>query len=311
MNFHPASLLFPMMSDAELNELAADIKKNGLIEPVVLYHGEVLDGRNRLKACELAGIEPKFTETNGDVPSPTLYALSKNMHRRHLSTSQKAAVAAKTVPLLAEEAKLRQISALKRGSESPLTPIGVNGARADELAARSVGVGHRTVTRAVSVMKESPEEFERVLRGEITVNAAANEQEKRHRREGREPQKHGGQVPKTVDTPRGHQLAQADKRRMVDGLATLGGMCAGMEALKIDMIVAVCSVEEINTWATKAETHARELRKFAAKLRGAKNGESTSLQESEGQGRLAADSSLRATRAEQVSRKEAAREARP
>lgn len=75
MNFHPASLLFPMMSDSELNELAEDIKKSGQIEPVVLYHGEVLDGRNRLKACELAGLEPKFTEANGDVPSPTLYAL--------------------------------------------------------------------------------------------------------------------------------------------------------------------------------------------------------------------------------------------
>lgn len=270
MNFHPASLLFPMMSDSELNELAEDIKKSGQIEPVVLYHGEVLDGRNRLKACELAGLEPKFTEANGDVPSPTLYALSKNMHRRHLSPSQKAAIGAEVVPLLEDEAKERQ----RRGTSVP-TGTEVSG-RSREIAAKLTDSSESSIGRALAVKKADPKSFENIKSGKVTANAAYDALHGKQRGEI------GGQQPTTVITDRGRQLAQADKRRMVDGLATLGGMCAGMEALKIDMIVAVCSTEEINTWATKAETHARELRKFAAKLRGAKNGESTSLQESEG-----------------------------
>ena len=42
--YHPACLLFPKLGKAELQELADDIKANGLRNPVVLYKGQVLDG---------------------------------------------------------------------------------------------------------------------------------------------------------------------------------------------------------------------------------------------------------------------------
>src|SRR5215470_6161662 len=66
---HPAAELFPRMSESELRELGEDIKKRGLQQPIVLwspgYCGDgkkdrpryVLDGINRLDACERAGIE--------------------------------------------------------------------------------------------------------------------------------------------------------------------------------------------------------------------------------------------------------------
>jgi hypothetical protein len=41
---------------------ADDIRQNGLVEPVALLDGLVLDGRNRLRACEIAGVEPRFVE---------------------------------------------------------------------------------------------------------------------------------------------------------------------------------------------------------------------------------------------------------
>jgi hypothetical protein len=68
---HPAAEKLPMMSDAELDELAQDIKRNGLQEPVVLWvdnredaNGNangpfpiyLLDGRNRLAALRRLGI---------------------------------------------------------------------------------------------------------------------------------------------------------------------------------------------------------------------------------------------------------------
>jgi len=50
-----------MMSDNELAELAADIKANGLIHAIVVdKNGVLIDGRNRLRACELASVEPVF-----------------------------------------------------------------------------------------------------------------------------------------------------------------------------------------------------------------------------------------------------------
>jgi ParB-like chromosome segregation protein Spo0J len=52
---HPAADVFPVMSGDELADLAADIKANGLIHPVAVDADDtVLDGRNRLKACEIA-----------------------------------------------------------------------------------------------------------------------------------------------------------------------------------------------------------------------------------------------------------------
>jgi ParB-like chromosome segregation protein Spo0J len=58
---HPAALVFPEMSPADLDGLVEDIKQNGLVHRIVCTSdGVVLDGRNRLKACEIAGIDPKF-----------------------------------------------------------------------------------------------------------------------------------------------------------------------------------------------------------------------------------------------------------
>ena len=52
---HPYADAFPMASEEELEELASSIAAVGLIHPIVLTpQGEVLDGRNRLAACEKA-----------------------------------------------------------------------------------------------------------------------------------------------------------------------------------------------------------------------------------------------------------------
>jgi hypothetical protein len=67
LEVHPLANIFPMLSDEALADLAEDIKANGQRVPILLdQEGRLLDGRNRLKACELAGVEPKAERlTNG------------------------------------------------------------------------------------------------------------------------------------------------------------------------------------------------------------------------------------------------------
>lgn len=90
---HPVAALFPLLPDEELAELAADIAERGLLQPVILdADGRVLDGRNRLAACALAGVEPAFTVYEGDDPDG--YALTVNIARRHLSAGARAIIAA-------------------------------------------------------------------------------------------------------------------------------------------------------------------------------------------------------------------------
>jgi ParB-like chromosome segregation protein Spo0J len=89
MKIHPVAEMFPMMTEEELDELAADIKANGLLNPITKDNDDTLiDGRNRLEACSRAGVEPKFETLNGT--DPVAYILAQNVKRRHLSKGQQA-----------------------------------------------------------------------------------------------------------------------------------------------------------------------------------------------------------------------------
>jgi ParB-like chromosome segregation protein Spo0J len=97
MTPHPIADLFPVMTDDELRELAEDIAARGLLQPIVLDDQDrVLDGRNRLAACELAGVEPRFETYKGDDPDG--YALAVNVQRRMLTEVQRAQVIVDAVP---------------------------------------------------------------------------------------------------------------------------------------------------------------------------------------------------------------------
>jgi ParB-like chromosome segregation protein Spo0J len=109
---HPVADLFPMMSDEELDDLAADIKANGLVHPIVIdREGTLIDGRNRLEACRRAKVEAEWTVFDGD--DPVAFILSSNVNRRHMTPSQRAMVVARasrftseTVRGLAQEHRL-------------------------------------------------------------------------------------------------------------------------------------------------------------------------------------------------------------
>ena len=65
---HPAADLFPMLSEARLRELADDIKANGLREPIRLFDGLILDGRNRYAVCMLIDVKPGTKTWSGGDP---------------------------------------------------------------------------------------------------------------------------------------------------------------------------------------------------------------------------------------------------
>jgi ParB-like chromosome segregation protein Spo0J len=91
---HPLSAIFPPISDEDFGKLAADIKLNGLHQPIMRYQGKILDGNNRYRACELVKIAPKFADFNGDDAAARNYVISANIHRRHLSPDQRREIIA-------------------------------------------------------------------------------------------------------------------------------------------------------------------------------------------------------------------------
>ena len=83
MEYHPVASLFPLMEGDEFHALVDDIKRNGLIVPITLSDGLILDGRNRYRACQEAGVEPHYQEVSGDL-NPWSHVWSINATRRHL-----------------------------------------------------------------------------------------------------------------------------------------------------------------------------------------------------------------------------------
>lgn len=119
IRIHPAAELFPLMSADDLKATGEDIKKNGMRVPIVLWskteYGApvlLLDGRNRLLAAELAGIEvfevradkkgidlrvPHLELYGSDGVDPYEFVLSANIHRRHLTAELKRDLIAKVL----------------------------------------------------------------------------------------------------------------------------------------------------------------------------------------------------------------------
>ena len=174
MNIHPVAKLFPMLSESELREMASSIKKEGLINPCVRQGEVLLDGRNRMAACDIAGVEPRFVEYDGD--SPVSFIIGANLKRRHLEQGQKIALAIEIEPHFAEEAKKRQLKTLKKGASSVVENVPQREqARSRDQAAKTVGISGKSVSQAKAIKQADPERFEKVIAGKLSLAKATKE----------------------------------------------------------------------------------------------------------------------------------------
>jgi ParB-like chromosome segregation protein Spo0J len=156
LEFHPLANLFPLIEGVEFDELVADIKANGLSEPIVVFDDKILDGRNRYRACVAAGVQHRVMPYRG---APLAFVISKNLHRRHLDESQRAIVAAR-------------IATLKQGARTDLASIEAM-SQAD--AAELLNVSRSGVQRAREVLDHGAPELQRAVeRGAVSVSAAAD-----------------------------------------------------------------------------------------------------------------------------------------
>ena len=169
-SLHPACKLFPLLGENELQELADDIKENGLQNAIVLHNGKVLDGQNRLAACKLSGTEPRFVEWKGS-GSPLHWAVSQNIMRRHLTASQRAVVALDLLPMMEKEAKQRQKRSKGRGKKVA-QEFATNNGKASEAAGRIVQSNARYVEMVKQINQEQPEMIDRIRSGELSVPEA-------------------------------------------------------------------------------------------------------------------------------------------
>ena len=108
LEYHPLAEIFPLIAGSKFDALVASVRKNGLVDPIILYEGRILDGRNRHLACVAAGVEPRFESYVGE--DLVGFVRAKNMMRRNLTPSQRANATAKPMHYFEAEAKARKWS---------------------------------------------------------------------------------------------------------------------------------------------------------------------------------------------------------
>lgn len=184
---HPAAELFPLLEGVEFDDLVADIRDNGLHEPVWLFNDPdrgtvLLDGRNRVRACLAAAVEITTRWYSGD--DPIGFVISENVKRRHLTTGQLGLLILETQKLYAAEAAKRKA----HGQTAPGRPRETLGAdlhqasrpssatarapRSADHAARVAGISGRAVAQAKRVAEQAPDLAEKVRDGSLALDRA-------------------------------------------------------------------------------------------------------------------------------------------
>jgi len=194
---HPVSAKFPLMDAVDLGALAEDIRKNGILQPIVYDMREgvkrILDGRNRYIACHAAQVEPRWVRWDeNEGRSKVAFVVSANIHRRHLTPAQRALLATECVADFTKEAKERKSATYRRNFnnqqpdmfEQPDDNPRLASAEAhredeeekgksSEKVAEAFDVGHATVERMLVVKEHGiPEVAEAVKDGKIGAATA-------------------------------------------------------------------------------------------------------------------------------------------
>jgi len=177
---HPLGAIFPPMDNESYDGLVKSIKKDGFDdrEKIVLLDGQILDGNNRYTGLKKARVkpEPKFFQ-NFNGSDPYSFVVQKNLHRRHLTPSQAAALGAELVEMMRVEEKRQKDeakAAAKGGKPTKPQKQAAKGSKAGR-AAKAVGVSERSVDEASALKKSDPAAFEEVKKGAKRLASASKD----------------------------------------------------------------------------------------------------------------------------------------
>lgn len=234
IQLHPLCTLFPRLTGADFDALRDDIAANGLREPITMHDGMILDGGNRYAACLAAGVKPKFAKFDGD--SIGAFVLSANLHRRHLSAGQQAAIVASV-----QDWTKAQTHGGERSSAHVSTCADTTTTRA-----KTSGASISTQRRADAVAKASPELAKEVAIGKTTLGDAVRQV-----------------APKLAPRP----------TKPANNAPTVASLTAEVEALRLELEAAQANASELadmvhvqDVLSDGEEAAAKEIKRLMAEL---------------------------------------------
>lgn len=199
--------LIPPLTDEEYKGLEESILKDGCRDALVLWGEILVDGHNRYNICTRHNIpfktvQKEFTSRNDVI----VWIIKNQFGRRNLPAYERARLALRLKPVIAEKAKEQQLSCLKQGNTVPQnsakreTPIETR----QELA-KIAGVSHDTIAKVEHIEQKAPDPVVMASRkGDVSVNIAyqVTKLEPEEQKEIADRIEHIEQEPKETQTPK-------------------------------------------------------------------------------------------------------------
>jgi site-specific DNA-methyltransferase (adenine-specific) len=166
LKMHPLCEKLPEMTGAEKEALEASIAAHGLIDPITILDGKILDGRDRYHICRKLNKPIKTVPFDPSFGSPVEFVIARAQHR-NLTIGQRAFAAANLHEDLAKGRKLGR-PPKKSGKKASIT------GNTRDIAAKPWGLSPRLLQEALDIKKKSPALFHKLGRGEVKVSQASN-----------------------------------------------------------------------------------------------------------------------------------------
>ena len=172
MQHHPFTEYWPLLSGENFAKFKADISANGLRMPILIYQDQILDGRNRERACEETGVPARYEDCSAKSDEEALMlVVSLNEHRRHLSDDERLFAAARLANLPRGGDRTSKLSKESLLSSKVITL---------EKAAKLMDVTFGSATRARTILKHGTKEDEQdVLSGKVSLTKKEDQVRKR------------------------------------------------------------------------------------------------------------------------------------
>ncbi len=148
----------------ELDLLEQSILAEGCREPIVVWHGIILDGHNRYEICTRHG--KHFETTQLDFPGrpeAMIWMIQNQLSRRNINAMQRASLALKLKPLIASLANKAT------GGKIAQTHVDTR-----QALAKRANLSGRTLDAAEKIEKSPVKELSRMTKsGDVSISAAA------------------------------------------------------------------------------------------------------------------------------------------
>ena len=160
----------PPMSKKKWTEFVANIKDNGIRQPLIVTKGfRVIDGKHRLKAARELGIESvRVIIEDIDENSIPSYITDTKLQRDDLKRGQKAAL---VIRLFHDKGIEKGKERMSEGGKNKVSPNGET-INTHKTLAKMSGVGQGSIGRLLPVYRNRPDLFELVFDGSYSINKA-------------------------------------------------------------------------------------------------------------------------------------------